>query len=423
MAQRIDVAQRLAFLGVTEEDRRCLAQLRPVLESQADRIVAALYRRLLESERTRPLLSNPAFRAELIDRQREYLLSLAEREIDDRYVDGRLGIGESHARAGLEPFWQLGACALYLRLLLPAIREVYRGDTALADRTFFALLKTLMLDAELALEAYVERRERELEQLNRELARATGSIRREYEEQIMELRKTAERARAAEDLASVGEIVVGLAHEIGTPIGVIQGYAETLESYVTDESGRARLRSIREQIDRISSVMRALLSIAEPDDRGWSQVELGELIDQALSFLAERFRRAGIRIEREMPLRAVLRGSGERLQQVFLNLFLNAGDAMPDGGTLRIAMSRRGRGELEARVSDTGCGMRPEILGRIFEAFFTTKPAGKGIGLGLAAAKRIVEEHGGTIEVSSEVARGTEFRITLPGASFRAADS
>jgi two-component system NtrC family sensor kinase len=355
--------------------------------------------------------------------EKQYLLSLAAREIDEGYVEDRIRIGETVARAGLEPFWYLGAHALYLRLLLPAIREAYRGDAALADRAFLALLKILMLDADLATEAYMDSRERALEQLNRELARAASEIRQEYEDQAVQLHRTAERARAVEDLASVAEIVAGLAHEIGTPIGVIQGYAETLESYVTDESGRSRLRSIREQIDRISSVMRALLNIAEPDDRGWSEVELGALIDQALSFLAERFRRAGIRIEREMPLRAVLRGSGERLQQLFLNLFLNAADAMPDGGTLRIAMSRRGRGEVEARVADTGCGMPPEILRRIFEPFFTTKPAGKGTGLGLAAAKRIAEEHGGTIAASSEVARGTELRITLPGASFRAADS
>ena len=114
-----------------------------------------------------------------------------------------------------------------------------------------------------------------------------------------------------------------------------------------------------------------------------------------------------------------MHGNSEKIQQLLLNLLLNAADAMPDGGTLRVAVRGLDDEQLEVSVSDTGTGIPETDLKRIFEPFFSTKPAGEGSGLGLMVAKGIARDHGGTIEVSSEEGAGTEFRILLPRASLK----
>jgi two-component system NtrC family sensor kinase len=277
-----------------------------------------------------------------------------------------------------------------------------------------AMLKVIVFDAQLAMEAYIERRETQLEYLNRELASSSRALELEYEAQGETLRSTTRRARAAEDLASVATLVAGLAHEIGTPMSVIQGHAELLESAVTDARARQRLHTIRAQIDRISNIMQTLLNLARPHVQVRVAVDLRQLLDDGLAFVGEKLTRRGIAVERSFQDVASIRADGEKLQQLFLNLFLNAADAMPQGGTLRVALRPDGVDAVEIRVTDTGCGIAPADLGRLFEPFFTTKSAGEGSGLGLAVAQSIVHDHKGEIEAESEVGRGTEFRIRLP---------
>jgi signal transduction histidine kinase len=413
-APHIDLAQRLEFLGITEEDRLCLKGLRPLFEAEADRFVATFYGRLLAFGPTRALLSNPKVRERLLLRQRGYMLSLAGSEIDESYVEDRFRIGYAHARVGVEPRWVLGAYSLYLRLLTPPIQAHFDGDQTRAERAVSALVKVLMLDAQLAMDAYFSERQEELEKLNRQLAEATRAVRRDYEVQSQELRETAERARAAEEVAAVATVAAGLAHQLGTPMGIIQGYAESLDSMVTSDEGHARLHVIIEQIERISDVIRTLLSVAQPASRGWCRVELGHVIQEALAVLDARLRQNGIVVETDLPDDVGVRGDSQRLQQLFLNLFLNAADAMPGGGTLHVSMSKSEMGEVAVRIRDTGKGIPPDVLERIFEVFFTTKPGGQGSGLGLVLARRIVEEHGGTIDVKSEAGRGAEFHLVLP---------
>ena len=234
-----DLRLRLEFLQFTDEDREALRAIRPLIEKHADAFVAAFYRHLLSFEPTRALLSDPQVKERLLHRQRDYLLSLTTGEIGPAYVDERTRIGETHERIGLEPRWYLGAYSLYVSLLLPLVYERYKAQPALAERTFGARFKLLMLDAQLAMESYMAQREEQLEYLTRELAASSRELERSYEEQGAELRETTERARSAERLASIGTLVAGLAHEIGTPMGVIQGHAEMLESSVTDEASWA----------------------------------------------------------------------------------------------------------------------------------------------------------------------------------------
>ncbi len=409
-----DLRQRLAFLSIRDDDLRRLSGLGPMLEKHADSFVAAFYRHLLSFDPTRKLLGDPDVKERLLAKQRAYLLSLAVSEIDDSYAEERRRIGATHLRIGLEPRWYLGTYALYFRLLAPLVREAHRHNPAAGEAVLDSLHKILMLDVQLALEAYIERRQDQLEFVNRELSRVSRELELSLETRSHELRETTHRAQAAEELASVATIVAGLAHEIGTPMGVIQGHAELLESSVTDEKGQWRVRTIREQIDRISNIIQTLLNIARPQQRERGPVDLRGLIERSLTFLGEKLRDHGIALESELAEGSWVIGDDEKLQQLFLNLFLNAADAMPSGGSLRVTLTSTKEGGCQVRIADTGLGMPPEVRQRVFEPFFTTKETGQGIGLGLTVARRIVLDHGGTIRVESEVERGTEFRIVLP---------
>lgn len=409
-----DTEERLAFLGIARDDETCLGALGAVLEQHADALVEAFYRHLLAFDRTRELLRDPAVKARLMRKQRAYLLSLAAPRYDEDFIAERFAIGDTHEQIGLEPRWYLGAYALYYTLLAPLVVDALRGDPDRTHRVLAALVKQLMLDAQLAMEAYISRHQRELEYLNRELASAGRQLAREVADQGAELRQSERRARAAEDLASVATLVAGLAHEIGTPMSVIQGHAELLDSSVNDEQGHWRLRTIREQIDRISRIMETLLSTARPREPVNAPLEVGDVIETSLAFLTEKFARRRVRIERRFAPAPTIRGDAEKLQQLFLNLLLNAVDAMPSGGTITVDVGTDARGWLEVRLRDTGTGMDAEELAQIFTPFFTTKEVGHGSGLGLVVASDIVTNHGGEIFAESEPGVGTEFRIVLP---------
>jgi len=414
--------ERLAFLILTETDRALLAGLGPLLERHADRFLSSFYRHLLSFDGTRHLLSDPAVKERLLTKQREYLLSLATPGFDDRYVEERVRMGEVHQRIGLDLRWYMGAYSLYFSLLAPVIGEAFRGDSERVNQTLVALVKLLMLDAQLALEAYNERRERDLEHLTRELSEASRSLAREHSLTEQELRETELRARAAENLASVATLVAGLAHEIGTPMGVIRGHAEALESAVQGEKAQWRARTIRDQIDRISAIIQSLLNIARPRQAVRVPVDIAEVADTAIAFLSEKLGRRDVTVERHYAATPSVRGDPDKLQQLFLNLFLNAIDAMPEGGRLRATIRISAAREIEITISDTGTGIAAADLPHVFTPFFTTKPAGRGSGLGLVVAQDIVADHGGQLDVTSAVDRGTTFTIRLPlGAQDRAA--
>jgi signal transduction histidine kinase len=176
------------------------------------------------------------------------------------------------------------------------------------------------------------------------------------------------------------------------------------------------VKTIQEQIGRISRIMQALLNMARPSKSKRMPVALAPLLESTLSFLSEKLQRRSVRVVRSFdPVPSVV-GDPERLQQLFLNLFLNACDAMPDGGELRLALSRTEEGNVEVRVTDTGVGIPAEHVPRIFEPFFTTKSAGEGNGLGLVVAEGIVADHGGHLFVESAEGEGATFRIVLPTA-------
>ena len=237
------------------------------------------------------------------------------------------------------------------------------------------------------------------------------SERRRVEE---ERREAERRARTAEELASVGTLTAGIAHDVGTPMGVILGYAEMLERSLEQPRNKERAAIIAEQVRRVRELLQTLLNLARPCQARRVPVDLERTLERSLAFFQEKLRRYGIAVERRYEAVPAVRGDPDRLQQVFLNLFVNAADAMPEGGTLDIGLEAAAEDRVAVRVRDTGVGIAPEALGRVFEAFYTTKERGMGTGLGLLVARGIVLDHGGAIHVASEPGKGTEFVVQLP---------
>jgi signal transduction histidine kinase len=197
-----------------------------------------------------------------------------------------------------------------------------------------------------------------------------------------------------------------------------------LERSLVDPADRERASILAEQVRRVAKLLRTLLDLARRGDRASVPVDLARVLDDGLGFFREKLRRRGIEVERDFARVPPVRGDADRLQQVFLNLFVNAADAMPGGGCLRVSLASPEPGVVEVRVRDTGEGIPEDVLPRVFDPFFTTKPRGQGTGLGLVVSRGIVLDHGGTIEVQSEPGGGAEFLIRLPadGAAGRPAD-
>ena len=218
----------------------------------------------------------------------------------------------------------------------------------------------------------------------------------------------------SEELAAVATLVTGIAHDIGTPMNVILGYTDMLARSLRDEKGRERLRIIKAQVERVTRLIQSLMNFARPEPERPRSLRVEEILERALGLIAESARKRGVAIERSFGETAPLLAQAERLERAFLDLFVNACDAMAAaGGVLRVT-TRALDGAVEIRIEDTGSGIAPDALARIFEPFYTTKPRGHGTGLGLLVTRRIVADHGGAIDVESEPGKGASFRIRLP---------
>jgi PAS domain S-box-containing protein len=221
------------------------------------------------------------------------------------------------------------------------------------------------------------------------------------------------RLRQTEELAALATLVTGIAHDIGTPMNVILGYTDMLARSLREEKDRERVQIIKGQVERVTRLIQTLMNFARPQRESPRLLSIEDVAERALGLIGETAHKRGIEVERAFGNTAPVLVQGERLERAFLDLFVNACDAMPKGGKLRVATRATGDG-VEIRVEDTGTGIAPDGLGRIFEPFYTTKPRGKGTGLGLLVTRGIVLEHGGTIDVQSELGKGTAFVIRLP---------
>jgi two-component system NtrC family sensor kinase len=219
----------------------------------------------------------------------------------------------------------------------------------------------------------------------------------------------------AEKLTSLGLLAAGVAHEVNTPLAVISNYIQMLaKQFPADDPRHTLIEKIIKQTFRASEIVNNLLNFSRTGAAEFRELDLNDVIEETLSLTAHPLRAAHVEVVKNLTgdLPAVL-GSGNRLQQVFLNLFLNARDSMPSGGMLEVR-SGASNGHVEIEVSDNGMGIPRENLTRIFDPFFTTKASGRGTGLGLSVSYGIIKEHAGKIEVRSTPGKGTSFRLEFP---------
>jgi PAS domain S-box-containing protein len=231
---------------------------------------------------------------------------------------------------------------------------------------------------------------------------------------VSERLRLEEQLRRTERVAELGTLASGMAHEIGTPMNVILGRAEYLLDRVTDEPIKKGLQTIVAQVERITRVMNQLLTFARRKPRQPGPVDLHEVIENSIEIFQERLSRHHVHVERELdPDCPSVLADSDQMNQVLINLIMNAVHAMPEGGALRVGLARE-KDMVKLTVSDTGQGIPKNVVDKIFDPFFTTKEFGKGTGLGLTVVKGILEEHHGSITVDSEQGKGSTFTIHLP---------
>ncbi len=328
-------------------------------------------------------------------------------------------------------------------------REIQKAERDIFI-TIFILLSGTVIFILLGMRKWVSRPITQLMEATRELARGNLDLQMDWKrkdelsqlgqafnQMAIELKEAQQRIveeaekklqlertlRQSEKLATVGQLASGLAHEMGTPLNIISGRIELSKKRTQDREVQKNLEIIAQQTERITKIIRQLLGYVRKKKGGQTRVQISELLDSTLNFIDYQMLKQHIKVIKDFPkdLPSIY-GDRDQLQQVFLNLFLNALQAMPQGGTLRLAASLKQilkegmengeRSYVVIEVEDSGIGMDKEILENIFTPFFTTKETGSG--LGLMVTQGIVQDHEGWIEVESQVGRGSLFKIYLP---------
>ena len=224
-----------------------------------------------------------------------------------------------------------------------------------------------------------------------------------------------EQMSQTEKLTSLGLLAAGVAHEVNTPLAVISNYIQMLAKQMPEDDPRhAIIEKIIKQTFRASEIANQLLNFSRTGPGELSDVDLNRVVEETLSLVAHPLKTSQIQVVKQLSAGIpAVRGSANKLQQVFLNLFLNARDAMPSGGMLEIRTGAH-NGSVEIEIVDTGNGIPLEHIHKIFDPFFTTKTVGRGTGLGLSVSYGIIKEHAGKIDVRSTPGRGTAFHVEFP---------
>jgi two-component system NtrC family sensor kinase len=241
----------------------------------------------------------------------------------------------------------------------------------------------------------------------------------QLQETNLELWRTNRRMNELGRLAAAGQTAAHFAHEVGTPLNLISGHVQLLKSDLERDphDAQSRIRTISAQIERIERIVRRMLDKTRFETE-LAPLDLNSMLRKLCDAMSPALDKRNIRLVEtfagDLPLMA---GSSDRLQQLFLNLVNNSVDAMPEGGEIQIRTAVEGKPGKAQRIVvdfiDTGTGMTPEVMSHIFDPLYTTKDRGHGTGLGLVIVSQIVSEHGGGVEVASELGKGTRFRLTF----------
>jgi two-component system NtrC family sensor kinase len=229
------------------------------------------------------------------------------------------------------------------------------------------------------------------------------------------LRRTQEQLLQSEKLAAMGRLTSQVAHELNNPLYGIMNTLELLKTEIAPQSKRRKiLEMAHSETIRLSDMLRKMLSFSKPDQEERQPVDINSVLDEILLLHEKQLRENDIKTESTFAEDlGLVNASKNQLRQVFLNMVANARDAMPNGGTLKVTTSQNAD-EIKVEISDTGMGIVEENIGKIFDSFFTTKDEVKGVGLGLSVCYGFIKDHGGDIQVKSQVDAGTTFTITLP---------
>ncbi|MCI0399653.1 MAG: ATP-binding protein [Chloroflexi bacterium] len=245
-----------------------------------------------------------------------------------------------------------------------------------------------------------------------ELRRAATELETRVEQRTRELRETQARVVRAEKLAVVGRLAASVAHEVNNPLQAVALHLQLMAEEGLNEAAREQMAIVRQELDRIAAIANRLLDFQRPKEGYRTPQNVVGLLEEVLTLAGKQLQQANVAVfcQGLDHLSPVLADGGQ-LKQVFLNLVLNAMEAMPGGGQLHIA-AEQVNGTVALSFSDTGGGLVPEAIANLFEPFFSTKH--EGTGLGLAVSQEIVVAHGGTLEAASQSGRGATFTVKLP---------
>lgn len=219
----------------------------------------------------------------------------------------------------------------------------------------------------------------------------------------------------AEKLTSLGLLAAGVAHEVNTPLAGISSYTQMLlKELPTEHPHYPILKRMETQTFRASDILNNLLNFARLSGSDFREVNLNHLVMETVSLLDHQLKKQNVRVSMELdPTLPGTYGNSGKLQQVFLNILLNAKDAMPRGGQIQLR-TEQAQGSIRVVIRDNGVGIDKEHIKKIYDPFFTTKAVGRGTGLGLSISYGIIQEHSGNIRVESEPGKGTEFTLQFP---------
>jgi hypothetical protein len=335
-------------------------------------------------------------------------------------------VGLSSRLSPLHASWRRIRLLIVLYLLLDTLVMVFFGAYVLHQRFVKPLTRVLNRVKALAAGDYRPGQEPvrgggeigELEQAFEVMAERLTRSRRELEENLRSLREAQDGLIQSEKMASVGRLATGLAHELGNPLGALRGFAHLLgRPGLSPPDHQDYLDRIQAEVGRMDAIIRSLLDFARPARTDTGPVDLNALVQNSLALAEVQKWYKDLTVVAELsPDEPRALAEANRLTQVLLNLLTNAGQAMPQGGTLTVGTSRAGPGEVTVWVRDTGIGISAEDVGKIFDPFFTLKEPGQGTGLGLSVSRSIVLSFHGRIEVESRPGQGSCFRVLLPAA-------
>ncbi|MGO8970843.1 MAG: protoglobin domain-containing protein [Myxococcaceae bacterium] len=370
----------LGYVGFGQTDAEALRELHPLAQRHFPRIAEVFYARILEHPNARRALAGEAEIGRLKKLLVEWMGTTLLGPWDLEYFERRSRIGRAHVRIGLPQHYMFGGMNVLRREFETVVTEfVDRPERANAMR---AALDRI-LDVELGIMLYIYREDQEVQRL-----------------------------------AAVRTLTAGLSHEIRNPLNAASLQLAVLEKRIRRMPGEAQadalqpLLLVQEEIRRLDQLLEEFLRFARPHEIDDEPVLVGPLIERVTELLATDVERRGISITLRLDPDIKTRGEESRLREVVMNLLLNALDASPQGGEIRVSASAAGPDQIELRVEDAGAGVSPELREKVFQPFFTTKP--RGSGLGLAIVQGIVSQHGGRLHLETSDLGGASFRIQLP---------